>query len=90
MAKVKMMAGIAAISGRLGDMYFRTTKKTGRISLCNRPKRRVTALTDKQRAHRERFSAIAQMVAQMRKTGTKKSSKQLWKIATEAYDAANH
>jgi len=26
----------------------------------------------------------------MRKTGTKKSSKQLWKIATEAYDAANH
>jgi hypothetical protein len=29
------------------------------------------------------------MVAQMRKNGSKKSSKQLWKIATEAYDAAN-
>ena len=40
-------------------------------------------------AQRERFGAITKMVAQMRKNGSKKSSKQLWKIATEAYDAAN-
>ena len=40
-------------------------------------------------AQRERFGAITKMVAQMRKSGTKKSSKQLWKIATKAYDAEN-
>ncbi len=40
-------------------------------------------------AQRARFSAITKMVAQMHKDGSKKSSKQLWKIATEAYDAAH-
>ena len=85
-----MMAGIAAISGKFGNMYFRTEKRTGRISLCNMPKKKPAGLTTKQLTHRERFSAIAKMVAQMRKNGTKKSSKQLWKIATEAYDAEKY
>ena len=40
-------------------------------------------------AQRERFGVITKMVAQMRKDGSKKTSKQLWKIATEAYDAAH-
>ena len=35
MPKVKMMAGIASISGKFGNMYFRTDKKSGRVSLCN-------------------------------------------------------
>ena len=38
---------------------------------------------------RQRFSTISKMVKQMMAEGTKKSRKQLWKIATEAYDAAN-
>ena len=88
MPKVTMMSGIAAISGKFGNMYFRTDKKSGRISLCHMPKK-ITNLSDKQRAHHERFAAIAKMVKQMRTDGSKKSRKQLWKIATEAYDAAN-
>ena len=40
-------------------------------------------------AQRERFSAITKMVTQMRAEGSRKSRKQLWKIATEAYDAAH-
>ena len=89
MAKVKMMAGIAAISGKFGHMYFRTDKRTGRVSLCNMPKKKQTRLSDKQIAHHERFAAIAKMVTQMRAEGSKKSRKQLWKIAKEAYDAAH-
>jgi hypothetical protein len=38
---------------------------------------------------RKRFSEIAKMVKQMMADGTKKTRKQLWKIATKAYDAEN-
>ena len=89
MPKVKMMAGITAISGQLGNMYFRTDKKTGRVSLCRMPKKSAQPLTEKQRLHHARFAAIAKMVKQMMADGTKKSRKQLWKIAMKAYDAAN-
>ena len=88
MPKVRMMAGIASISGKFGNMYFRTDKKSGRVSLCHMPKKQTSVLSDKQRAHHERFAAIAKMVKQMLEDGSKKSRKQLWKIATEAYDAA--
>jgi len=84
-----MMAGIAAISGQLGNMYFRTDKKTGRVSLCRMPKKSARLLTEKQRLHHARFAAIAKMVKQMMAEGTKKTRKQLWKIATKAYDDAN-
>jgi hypothetical protein len=89
MPKVKMMAGIAAISGQLGNMYFRTDKQTGRVSLCRMPKKNAQPLTEKQRLHHARFAAIAKMVKQMMAEGSKKSRKQLWKIATKAYDDAN-
>ena len=38
---------------------------------------------------RQRFSEIAQIVARMKAEGSQKSRKQLWKIATKAYDAEN-
>ena len=38
---------------------------------------------------RKRFAAITKIVMKMLEEGSKKSRKQLWKIATEAYDAAN-
>ena len=88
MPKVKMMAGIASISGKFGNMYFRTDKKSGRVSLCNMPKTQCV-LTEKQKVHHARFAAIAQMVARMKAEGAKKNRKQLWKIATQAYDAEN-
>ena len=89
MPKVRMMAGIASISGKFGNMYFRTDKKSGQISLCHMPEKKTMALSESQQLHRQRFSAIAKMVTQMRKSGTRKNTKQLWKIATQAYDAAH-
>lgn len=90
MAKVNMMGGIASISGRLGNYSFRTMKKSGKVYVHTLPSKRTKKTPSAAVvAQRERFSAIAHMVAQMRQRGTRKSSKQLWKIATEAYDAAN-
>ena len=41
------------------------------------------------RPQRVRFAAIAKIVKQMMADGSKKSRKQLWKIATKAYDEKN-
>ena len=87
--RVELITPIAQLHGKLnGRMpyYFKTVNGKTFVQRC--PVRRARPTT-RQTAARERFSAIAKMVAQMRQTGTKKSSKQLWQIATEAYDAAN-
>ncbi len=94
MAKITMMSGIASISGRVGNCCFRTMKATGKVymhqvkdkSQESRVKRTASEAMVRQR---KRFSEIAKMVMQMKAEGSKKSRKQLWKIATKAYDAEN-
>ena len=90
MARVKTMAGIASISGRAGNYCFRTMRASGKVFMysatCKKSSKAPTAAVI---AQRERFGAITKMVAQMRKSGSKKTNKQLWKIAQDAYDAAN-
>ena len=90
MARVRTMAGIASVSGRIGDYCFRTMRASGKVYM-HLAKRQPSskAPTAAMIAHRERFGAITKMVSQMRKSGSKKTSKQLWKIAAETYDAAN-
>ena len=93
MAKITMMPGIASISGRVGNCCFRTMKKSGKVYMhqvvSKEKKRLVKVPSEAMIAQRERFASIAKMVMQMRASGSKKSRKQLWKIATEAYDAAH-
>ena len=93
MAQIKMMSGIASISGRVGNFCFRTMRATGKMYMHRLPvggsQKRVKAPSESMLVHQERFSAITKLVVQLRKSSTNKSSKQLWKIATEAYDAAN-
>ena len=40
MARVELMPGIAAISGRMGDLVFRTSKTTGKVFVRLQPKKR--------------------------------------------------
>ena len=40
MAKVTLMPGIQSISGRMGDFIFRTSKRTGEVTMTFRPKPR--------------------------------------------------
>ena len=93
MARVKTMAGIASISGRLGEYCFRTMKSSGKVFVhrveSRKSKVERKAPSPAMQAQRERFAAITRMVSQMRKGGNRRTTKQLWKIAQEAYDAAN-
>lgn len=41
MARVELMPGIASISGRLGDVIFRTNKTTGQVTMMLAPRRKV-------------------------------------------------
>ena len=67
-------------------------KKSGKVYIHTLPSKKsdpAKAPSAAMVAQRERFAAITKMVAQMRAEGSRKSRKQLWKIATEAYDAAH-
>jgi len=88
MARVTLPMGIARVSGKVGNVCFRTMKATGRTYMASLPSKRTTKISASEITARERFGAITKLVTQLRKSGTKKSSKQLWKIASEAYDAA--
>ena len=92
MAKITLMSGIASISGRVGNCCFRTMKATGKVymhqvkakSQESRVKRPASEAMVRQR---KRFSEIAQIVARMKAEGSKKTRKQLWKIATQVYES---
>ena len=94
MAKITLMSGIASISGRVGNCCFRTMKATGKVymhqvkakSQESRVKRSASEAMVRQR---KRLSEIAKMVMRMKAEGSKKTRKQLWKIASKAYDAEN-
>ncbi len=94
MAKITMMSGIASISGRVGNCCFRTMKATGKVYMHQIKEQRDKVQSTKEPSEammrqRKRFAAITKIVTKMLEEGSKKSRKQLWKIATEAYDAAN-
>ena len=86
--KVELILPIARLHGKLNSKapyYFKTVNGKTFVQRCPI---RTAPPTSNQIAAKARFAAIAKMVAQMRTDGSKKSRKQLWKIATEAYDAA--
>ena len=88
MAQIKTMAGIASISGRLGNYCFRTMKSTGKVYMHTLPSKkrspRPAATTQAVLDHRERFARTAHLVAQMRKAGATLDRKKLWKLAEQA------
>ena len=43
MAKVELMPGIQSISGRVGDLVFRTHKATGKVYVTLMPRKRKPA-----------------------------------------------
>ena len=87
--RVQLILPIASLRGKLNSKapyYFKTVNGKTFVQRC--PKRTTAPATPAQIAARERFSAISGEVTRMLEQGSKKSRKQLWKIATEAYDAA--
>ena len=84
MAKVTLPAGIAGVSGRVGDVCFRTMKATGRTYMSSMPSKRTTKLQASEIEARERFARKARLVKAMREEGSKLTQKELWKLAEQA------
>ena len=89
--RVELITPIAKLHGKLNGkapFYFKTINGKTYVQRC--PNRSMQPPTAAQTAAKQRFAAIAQIVARMKAEGSKKSRKQLWKIAAKAYDEANH
>ena len=84
MAKVTLPAGIAGVSGRVGNMCFRTMKATGKTYMTSLPDKRKTAPKASELVARERFARKARLVKAMREEGSKLTQKELWKLAEQA------
>ena len=89
MAQVTLPAGIESISGRLGNVCFRTMKATGKVYVHQVPneqpkKKPRPSKTVGEVENQERFAKRAQVVNQMLKAGSKVSRKGLWKLAAQA------
>ena len=83
MARVTFPMGIERVSGRVGDVCFRTMKATGRTYMSSMPSKRTTKLQASEIEARERFARKARLVRAMRQTGAKRTIKELWKIAEQ-------
>ena len=83
MARVTFPMGIERVSGRVGDVCFRTMKATGRTYMSSMPSKRTTKLQASEIETRERFARKARLVRAMRQAGAKRTIKELWKIAEQ-------
>lgn len=83
MARVTFPMGIERVSGRVGDVCFRTMKATGRTYMSSMPSKRTTKLQASEIEARERFARKARLVRAMRRAGAKRTIKELWKIAEQ-------
>ena len=89
--RVELILPIARLRGKINSkspFYFKTINGKTFVQRC--PNRSIKTATPAQTAAKQRFAAIAQIVARMKAEGSKKSRKQLCKIATQAYDAENN
>ena len=89
MAKVTLPPFIQSISGRLGDLSFRTSASGKTSVTCFKPRPRTTPVSPKELSARTRFAQIAKTVAQMRLQGSQLSRKELWNLARQAYDRSH-
>lgn len=88
--KVELVSPIAQLHGKINGnspFYFKTVNGKTYVQRC--PDRSTKPPTPAQTAAKKRFAAIANRVAQMLAQGSKKTRKQLWKIAAKEYEKSN-
>ena len=84
MAKVTLPMGIRSISGKVGNVCFRTMKTTGNVYMGSMPQARKTQPSASEMEARERFARKARIVKVMRQAGSKMTAKELWELAEHA------
>jgi hypothetical protein len=77
MAKVTLMDGIQSISGRLGDVCYRT-QKNGTVVVSMLPRKQRTRVSEKQEAHREWFGNTNKKVAAILKDPKQRAIYEQW------------
>jgi len=76
--------GMRSISGKVGNVCFRTMKATGKVYMGSMPQVRKTQPSASEIEARERFARKARIVKIMRQAGVKMTAKELWKLAEQA------
>ena len=84
MAQVTLPAGIESISGKVGNVCFRTMKGSGRVYMSTLPAARKTALRPREIVNQNRFGKRAYIVGQLRLMGSTLSTKALWSLVSQA------
>ena len=83
MATVKLQPFIASISGKMGDVYFKTYA-SGKVTMTTHtPTKRTTPVSPKEMQHRENFSRRAALVNRLKAEYPYKSKKELWELAKQ-------
>ena len=89
MARVTFPPLIQSVSGRVGNLMFRTSASGKTTVSTGTPRKRTTPPSDAEIAARARFRQIAKTVNAMRQQGSQLSRHELWILASAAYDAAH-
>lgn len=84
MARVTFPMGITRVSGRVGNVCFRTMRATGKTYISSLPSKRMTKPMASEIAAREQFARKARLVRIMRREGSKLTTKELWALAGQA------
>ena len=84
MAKVELPKYISGISGKIGNLCFRTMKKSGKVYLVRLPRVKNRTSSLRESSQTELFKRRAKIVLQMRQSGSTLSQKELWTIAKQA------
>jgi hypothetical protein len=84
MAKVNLPMGITSISGKMGNVCFRTMKGSGKVYMSTLPAARKSALRPREVVNQNRFGKRAEIVRMMRKAGSKLPVRELWKLVSQA------
>ena len=77
MAKITLRPEILAISGRVGNMVFRTQNGKTFVLSASR-KKRTSPVSDKERASHSLFAQISQEVARRILNGDQRPRKEIW------------
>ncbi|MBQ7524788.1 MAG: hypothetical protein IJT08_04255 [Alphaproteobacteria bacterium] len=90
MAQIKLPAGIASISGKMGNYCFRTMKATGKVYMHSLKRRdnatpvRKKTKTVNEVENQERFAKRSHLVNQMLQGGSILGRKELWSLVARA------
>jgi hypothetical protein len=74
MPKVILPASIRGLSGKMGDVVFRTNRKTGTVTISRAPDMTRVKWSKAQKAHRRRFKEAVEYAK------TAKTQPELWAV----------